>query len=52
MLIELPTNNITVIQNQSRADIAREYDITPFALDRWIKNHREQAPPLRRENRS
>jgi transposase len=25
---------------KSRADIAREYDITPSALDRWIKNHR------------
>ena len=26
---------------KSRADIAREYDITPSALDRWIKNHQE-----------
>lgn len=26
---------------KSRTDIAREYDITPSALDRWIKNHRE-----------
>ena len=24
---------------KSRADIARKYDITPSALDRWIKNH-------------
>jgi len=23
---------------KSRADIAREYDITSSALDRWIKN--------------
>ena len=26
---------------KSRADIAREYDITPSVLDRWIKNHHE-----------
>lgn len=26
---------------KSRADIAREYDITPSALYRWIKNHKE-----------
>ena len=26
---------------KSRADIVREYDITPSALDRWIKNHQE-----------
>lgn len=25
---------------KSRADIAQEYDITPSALDRWIKNHK------------
>ncbi|MFC5774580.1 transposase [Ectobacillus antri] len=26
---------------KSRADIAREYDITPSALDRWILNHQK-----------
>ena len=26
---------------KSRADICREYEITPYALDRWIKNHQE-----------
>ncbi|WP_374724354.1 transposase, partial [Calidifontibacillus erzurumensis] len=26
---------------KSRADIAREYELTPSALDRWIKNHKE-----------
>ncbi|RNC97926.1 transposase, partial [Lysinibacillus halotolerans] len=26
---------------KSRADICREYEITPSALDRWIKNHQE-----------
>ncbi|WP_080718211.1 helix-turn-helix domain-containing protein [Lysinibacillus sphaericus] len=24
---------------KSRADIVREFDITPSAVDRWIKNH-------------
>jgi len=27
---------------KSRADIAREYDITPSALDRWIKNQHKK----------
>lgn len=26
---------------KSRAAIAREYDLTPSGLDRWIKNHQE-----------
>lgn len=26
---------------KSRADIAREYEITPSALDRWISNHQQ-----------
>ena len=29
-----------------RAEIAREYDITPSALNRWIKNHKETAHSL------
>ncbi|WP_139994894.1 transposase, partial [Kurthia sp. Dielmo] len=24
---------------KSRADIVREYDLTPSGLDKWIKNH-------------
>ncbi|MGG4039836.1 transposase, partial [Heyndrickxia ginsengihumi] len=26
---------------KSRANICREYEITPSALDRWIKNHQK-----------
>ncbi|WP_141231384.1 IS3 family transposase [Oceanobacillus manasiensis] len=35
-----------------RADIAREYDITPTALDRWIKNHQETGSFAAKDNRS
>ncbi|MBK3497071.1 transposase [Viridibacillus sp. YIM B01967] len=37
---------------KSRADIAREYDITPSALDRWIKNHQETGSFSAKENRT
>lgn len=37
---------------KSRADIAREYDITPSALDRWIKNHNETGSFAAKDNRS
>ncbi|MCR6110573.1 IS3 family transposase [Bacillus sp. A301a_S52] len=37
---------------KSRADIAREYDITPSALDRWIKNHKETGSFAAKDNRS
>ncbi len=37
---------------KSRADIAREYDITSFALDRWIKNHRETGSFAAKDNRT
>ena len=37
---------------KSRADIAREYDITPSSLDRWIKNHRETGSFAAKDNRS
>ena len=35
-----------------RADIAREYDITPSALDRWIKNQKETGSFKTEDNRS
>ena len=35
-----------------RADIAKEYDITPSALDRWIKNHQETGSFKAEDNRS
>ncbi|MEL3959757.1 IS3 family transposase [Lysinibacillus endophyticus] len=35
-----------------RAEIAREYDITPSALDRWIKNHQETGSFAAKDNRS
>ncbi|KAB0443613.1 transposase [Lysinibacillus fusiformis] len=35
-----------------RADIAREYDITLSALDRWIKNHQETGSFAAKDNRS
>ncbi|MBG9453392.1 transposase [Lysinibacillus sphaericus] len=37
---------------KSRADITREYDITPSALDRWIKNHKETGSFDAKDNRS
>ena len=37
---------------KSRADITREYDITPSSLDRWIKNHRETGSFAAKDNRS
>jgi len=37
---------------KSRTDIAREYDITPSALDRWIKNHQETGSFAAKDNRS
>lgn len=37
---------------KSRADIAREYDVTPSALDRWIKNHQETGSFAAKDNRT
>ena len=37
---------------KSRTDIAREYNITPSALDRWIKNHQETGSFVAKDNRS
>ncbi len=37
---------------KTRADIAREYDIKPSALDRWIKNHQETGSFAAKDNRS
>lgn len=31
---------------------AREYDITPFALERWIKIHKETGSFAAKDNRS
>ncbi len=37
---------------KSRADICREYDITPSAFDRWIKNHKESGSFAAKDNRT
>lgn len=37
---------------KSRADIVREYDNTPSALDRWVKNHRETGSFAAKDNRT
>jgi transposase len=37
---------------KSRADIARGYNITPSALDRWIKNHKESGSFKAEDHRS
>ena len=37
---------------KSRAEIAREYYITPSALDPWIKNHQETGSFAAKDNRS
>ncbi|QWH76975.1 hypothetical protein EXW59_09925 [Bacillus mycoides] len=36
---------------KSRADIAHEYDLTPSALDRWIKNHKDTGSFVAKDNR-
>ncbi|KYG90276.1 transposase [[Bacillus] sp. KCTC 13219] len=35
-----------------RAEIAREYDITPSTLDCWIKNHQATGSSAAKDNRS
>lgn len=35
-----------------RAEIAKEYDVTPSALDRWIKNHQETGSFAAKDNRT
>ena len=37
---------------KSRSDISKEYDITPSALDRWIKNYRESGSFAAKDNRT
>ncbi|MCM3024627.1 IS3 family transposase [Weizmannia ginsengihumi] len=37
---------------KSRANICREYEITPSALDRWIKNHQETGSFTAKDNRT
>lgn len=37
---------------KTRTDIAREYDIIPSALDRWIKNHKETGSFVAKDNRT
>ena len=37
---------------KSRAAIAREYDLTPSCLDRWIKNHQETESFTAKDNRT
>ena len=34
------------------AAIAREYDLTPSGLDRWIKNHQETGSFTAKDNRT
>ena len=44
---------VTLYENgKSRAEIAQEYEITPSALDRWIKNHKETGSFAAKDNRS
>lgn len=37
---------------KSRADIVREYDLTPSALDSWIKKHQNTGSFKAKDNRS
>ena len=37
---------------KSRTDIAREYDITPSVLRRWIKNYQETGSFAAKDNRT
>ena len=37
---------------KSRSDIAKEYDITPSALDRWVNNHNKTGSFTAEDNRS
>nr|WP_143180081.1 IS3 family transposase [Domibacillus mangrovi] len=50
---ELKLQLVKLFENgKPRADIAREYDITPPALDRWIKNYRESGSFAAKDNRT
>ena len=37
---------------KSRSDIAKEYDITPSALDRWVNDHNKTGSFTAEDNRS
>ena len=37
---------------KSRADIVREYDLTPSGLDKWIKNHQATGSFAAKDNRT
>lgn len=37
---------------KSRADIVREYDLTPSGLDKWIKNHQTTDSFAAKDNRT
>ena len=37
---------------KSRADLAREYDLTPSALDSWIKKHQTSGSFTAADNRT
>lgn len=40
------------LAGKPRADIAREYDLTPSALDRWVRQHQSTGSFQEKDNRT
>ena len=40
------------LNGKSKADIVREYDLSPTAFDRWIKQHQTSGSFKEKDNRS
>ena len=40
------------LAGKPRADIVREYDLTPSALDRWVRQHQSSGSFQEKDNRT
>lgn len=40
------------LNGKSRADLIREYDLTPSSLDKWINQHQKSGSFKEKDNRS
>lgn len=40
------------LSGKPRADIVREYDLTPSALDRWVRQHQSSGSFQEKDNRT
>lgn len=51
--LEFKLQKVKLYENgKSRADIVREYDLTPSGLDKWIKNHQTTGSFAAKDNRT